>query len=85
MSDSDESDTDAPSPTEFVAGRLVARSGTRSAVVSQPLDEDDNGSVDLGDDEFIDDDDDESEGEATDLWDTFGSLGRLEKSSGGRA
>ena len=66
MSDTDESDTDAPSPTEFVAGRLVARSRTRSAVVSQPLDEDEDDGVDLGDDEFIDDDDEEYEGEATD-------------------
>ena len=55
-----------PSPTEFVAGRLVAPGGSRSAVVSQQPDEDEHdGSKleadDINDGEFIDDDDDESD------------------------
>ena len=66
MSDPDESDTEAPSPTEFVAGRLVARSRTRSAVVSQPLDDDDDDDdrADLEDDDFIDDDEGEFDSDA---------------------
>ena len=67
MSDSDDSDTEAPSPTEFVAGRLVARSRSRSAVVSQPLDDDDDDDrSDAEDDDFIDDDEDECDSDATD-------------------
>ena len=56
MSDSDESDTEAPSPTDFVAGRLVVRSRSRSAVVSQPPEDDD----------FIDDDSEATEGDDDD-------------------
>ena len=63
MSDSDESETEAPSLTELVAGRLVVRSRYRRAVVSQTLDDDDDddraNADEDDDDDFIDDDDDE--------------------------
>ena len=73
MSDSDESDTEAPSPTDFVAGRLVVRSRSRSAVVSQPPEDDDfidddseATEDDDDDDEFEDDEDDDDDDEDDD-------------------
>ena len=76
LSESDESDTDAPSPTEFVAGRLVARgeSRSRSTVVTQQLDEDDDDDdgSDLeaddanDDDDYKDDDDDDNDATESD-------------------